>query len=489
MKGILGFFAAAFVAAAGFLAVGCATDAARVAVGDGEPRFPFPQRAFDRLAVVPMLPTVRTQEEMDGMILGLFREMLRNDLIVDSNGPQTRESFRMVFRHFQQGEIDFGILDVSHIATSESQGYGMVILAYMAGSEEKLGLAPYEWIFGVSNLRDYFDAMLRTVLEFQSTASGLFTLRLLGYQDAGLDGVTRGGYRIAGGVKTAPFTRDADFGNATTSGNMDIIYALILADRQWGSSGRYDYIGIARAMLAELWAHCVHAQYRFMLLGDWVNALGSPIHRNTTRTSDFMISHLKAFRDADPAHDWQSVIDASYNVIMEIREAQNAIGNRNGFLPDFAVLGANGWDVPPGNIVETFDYAFAYNAVRVPWRLGTGYILFGNAPIGASTLYDYVIRPLDDFARAFTEGDLVRLGPMYMDGTPFEWVNPNWFAPPFAVTAAAVGADQAWVNSFWDHAPRHAWDFHGLGVYQGGTYMDYIRLLVLLTITGNFWMP
>ena len=484
MKGIAVLISAISLVVGGFL-TGCATGEGAFAARVDMPRFPFPQHASDQFAVAPMMPTVKTQAEIDDMIVGLFREILRNDFIVDSSGPQTRDGFRMVLRHFQAGEVAFGVLDVSHIATSESHGYGMIMLAYMAGSEDRLGLSQGEWLFGSVSLRDYFDAMLRTVVAFPSNmGSSLFTLRLLGYQDIDLDGVTQGGYRVAGGVKTAPFTRDLVHGNSTTGGNMDIIYSLILADRQWGSGGRYDYIGIARAMLADLWAHCVHEQYHFLLLGDWVNAF--QVHRNTARTSDFMIGHLKAFRDVDPAHDWQAVIDASTNAIREIRVAQNALGNRNGLLPDFIVRGAAGWSVPPGNIIESDDDAFAYNAVRVPWRLGTAYMLFGDP-----TLYDYVIGPLDDFARAFTGGDnLSRLGPLNMDGTQlFDWTYPNLFAPSFVVTAAAAGADRQWVDAFWGYSPANEWAFQGLGSYQGDTYGDYIRLIVLLTVSGNYWCP
>ena len=485
-----GSLLAALLAVVALLVVGCATVTGRdraQARGD-EPRFPFPQHAFDRLAVAPMLPTFKTRAEMDGMIVDLFRQILRNDLIVDSGGPRTGDGFRMVFRHFQD-EVAHGMLDVSHIATSESQGYGMVILAYMAGSEEMLGLSPGEWIFGSTSLRDYFDAMLRTVLEFPSSRSThLFAGRLLGYREP--DGENRGGYRVDGaGVRTAPFARDAITGSAT-NGDMDIIYALVLADRQWGSGGRYDYIGIARNMLADLWRFCVHDEHHVLLLGDWAKTAANPVHGSAIRTSDFMLGHLKAFRDVDPAHDWQLVIDASLNAIADIRNAQDKLGNRNGFLPDFAVRGSGGWEVPRGNILGSYDNAFAFVAAHVPWRLGTAYLLFGDVPIGDSGLYRRIIRPLDDFARTFTHGVyLVGLGPMHMDGTSFEWVDPNWFVPPLAVTAAAVGAGRPWVDAFWGHIPQHRWDFQGLGAYLGDTNGDYVRLLVLLTITGNHWIP
>jgi len=486
MKGIAALLSTLLLAVGGGFITGCATDADRAADrGDG-PHFPFPQRAFGQFAVAPTMPSVKTQAEMEDMIVHLLREILRNDLIVDSGSPPTREEFRMALRHFQAWEVIEGGQLVSHITTSEAHGYGMLMLAYMAGSEERLGFSPDEWIFGSASLKDYFDAMLRTVLEFPSSSSSLFTWRLLGYEDLDQEGVTQGGYRVVNGVKTAPFTRDASFGNSTTDGDMDIIYALILADRQWGSSGRHDYIGIARRMLADLWAYCVHGQYHFLLLGDWVYASGSPIHMNAARTSSLMLSHLRAFMDVDPAHNWQAVIDASHNIISDIRGAQNNLGRVNGLLPDFVVRGAAGWEVPWGNLVAYFGDVFGFDAVRVPWRLGASYMLFGNAAIGDSTLHDLIIGPLDDLARAFP-GGFNAFGPMRMDGSSFG-AAPNWFAPPFAVTAAAR-ADQQWVDSFWAYTPGSGNPFQGLNAYLGDTHGDYIRLIVLLAITGNYWIP
>jgi len=475
------------ILAAGTVAIaGCATREGGETPEAAPARFPFPQHAFDQFTVRPMMPGVVTPAEMDDMIIDLFRRILRNDLIVDSTGPQTRAGFRLVFRHVQDWEIQQG--RVSHITTSESHGYGMMILAYMAGSEERLGLFPHEWIFG-GNIKDYFDAMLRTLLAFPSDRSRMMTWRLFGYRQInGRPGIdfTWNGYRLVNGVKTAPFNR-ADWGaNSATDGDMDIIYALILADRQWGSDGRYDYIGIARSMLAELWRHCVHPEYRTLLLGDWA-AIGNPVLRTATRTSDFIISHLKAFREIDPAHDWQSVIDATFNVVREIRDAQNAAGNANGLLPDFAIRESGRWTIPPGQILESpQDGAYNFNAVRVPWRLGTGYMLFGNAEIDDSTLFDYSIRPLDDFARAFHAGHgLGALGPLNMDGTRVHpWSASDLFAPPFAVTAAAVGYSQQWIDAFWGSAIPG-----GMNEYRGDTYGDYIRLIVLLTLTGNYWCP
>ena len=448
-------------------------------------RFPFPQHT--EYAVAPMMPDNKTQEQMDDIIINLFSKILINDLIVDAKGPQTWEEFRMVFRHTQDWEISEGTINVSHVNVSESQGYGMLITAYMAGSEDRLTLSEKDWIFGCNSLKEYYDAMFRTVMAYPSIIGPhLFCWELFGYPK---DGSNKTGYKTVNGVKLAPFTQDKQSGDSATDGDMDIIYSLILADRQWGSDGKYDYIGYARLMLADLWKYCVHDQYRTLLLGDWVKKASNETLRHATRPSDFITSHLKVYKEIDPDHDWQSVIDATYNVIKEIRDAQNKLGNTNGLMPDFAIRGASGWVVPEKKILEADDGSYYYNACRVPWRLGTDYLLYGNTKIGDSSLYDYIIKPLDDFAREFSKGDVNKFGPFYLNGKIYSWTAPDTFTPPLLVTAAANGADQKWVNNFWNYSPKGKWDFKGFAGYSGDTYSDYIKLIVMLTVSGNYWQP
>jgi hypothetical protein len=441
------------------------------------PQYPFPY--YTEYAVTPMMPNNKTQKILEDTIISLFRNILLNDLIVDSNAPQTRDEFRMVIRHSQEWEVNEGTTEVSHINVSESQGYGMMIMAYMAGCEEKLTFSENNWIFGCTSLKDYYDAMLRTVIAFPSViASRLFTWELFGFPSG--EG-SKTGYKTANGIKTAPFTPDSGGGDCATDGDMDIIYSLIIADRQWGSVGKYNYINIAKNMLDDLWDYCVHDEYQTLLLGDWAKNLAYDISANASRPSDFIISHLKTYREVDPDHNWQAVIDATYNIIKEIRNGQNAAGNKNGLMPDFVIRGESGWEIPSENFIEDYDGDFSYNACRIPWRLGTDYLLHGNTAIGNSSLYDLIIKPLDDFARNYTGGNHRKFGPLYMDGKPFSWTDPDLFAAPFLVTAAAAGKNQEWVNALWN--------FNGLAKYNGDTYGDYIKLLVMLTVSGSYWQP
>jgi len=476
--------------------------------------FPFPQHAALNYANPPTLPATKSQTQMDKMIVGLFKEILLNNLIVDEKGPQDKDGFRLVNWHSLRWEVEEGMSGYSHINTSESMGYGMMMMAYMSGSEQKLGLKKGDWIFGCTSLKEYYDAMLRTVLEYPSViAPNLFTWQLHGYTDKGAkyseliedwesehDGYT--GFVInKNGLKTAPFTRDPEDGDSATDGDMDIIYSLIIADRQWGSNGSYNYLEIARAMLADFWQYCVHPAYKTLLLGDWASKGGdkgnpalATLQMNATRPSDFIISHLKAYKAIDSAHNWQEVIDATYGVIKDIyADVKAKHGFSRGLLPDFVIRNdANtAWVVPEGHVLEEdTDGSYSYNSCRIPWRLGTDYLLYGgNATLSGFDLFTETIQPLDKLATEIYESsDPDIFGPLTITGDGI-WNTDNWdefwddpqsFTAPFLVTAAATG-NKAMVNEMWE------WE--GLENFWCDTWGDYIKILVMLTASGNYWRP
>lgn len=58
---------------------------------------------------------------------------------------------------------------------------------------------------------------------------------------------------------------------SNTQGDMLIAYALLMADKQWGSKGDYNYHSIALKIIQALKAECVHPQQQHLLSGNDVN--------------------------------------------------------------------------------------------------------------------------------------------------------------------------------------------------------------------------
>jgi len=508
----------------------------------GPASFPFPQwdKSLATYEVKPMQPDNRTREQQKTMMINLLKEILNKNLIFDSRSPLEADKFRVIFEHHAVYPTNVNTnVKEQHITVSESHGYGMMILALTAGCEEALTTAGHTWRFGATSIKQYYDGMVRTLLGFKSPVSshpsGSFQMswELFGFNtginETGFSvndnsNVRQRGFRYsensAASAKIAPFANtpggsstgrggntgyDNNGTRSATDGDMDIIYSLILADKQWGSAGEFNYRQIALDMMKAFngthGGSLVNPTYRFLKIGDWVNNTVTNKHGNGSRPSDFILTHLKAFQAFDPSGDWQSVIDATYDIIRVIREGQAATGNPdNGLLPDFVVrtgtaaIGAPGyyWEPAPSGWLEgSNDGNYAYNSCRTPWRLGTDVLLYGDTPIGTKSVVGYVLDPMNTLARnavgTTPSASLSGLGTTKpLNVSSFSGNTNSTFASPFLVAAAAIGnkddpADQTWINALWSYG--------SLAIHENNWYGDYFKLLCMITASGNYWRP
>jgi hypothetical protein len=497
-------------------------------------KYPFPQgeKSLATYAVKPRMPTNVPADQMNAKMVNLLKRILEENLIFDTQpeekaknpafNPFTKANFRMVLEHhtdWPASDRSYPYVIEQHLNVSESQGYGMLILALMAGCEKDLEAAGFRWRFDATNVKDYYDGFLRTVLRFPSSINkNQFAWELFGHNsgknETGLAindiaGNRTRGYRYlednALSPKVAPLWNTArdqpvsgsgryepNGNDSATDGDMDIMYSLILADKQWGSGGTYNYRKIALDMLDGFWKSLVNPSTHHLKLGDWANNNTTSGYGRGTRPSDFIMSHLKAYKAFDPGHNWQAVIDATYDVIAVIRESQAAQGRPdNGLLPDFVVRNESApvykWEPAPSNFLEgSNDGTYAYNSCRIPWRLGTDYLLYGDTAIRNKSLKGYILDPINKMAEtaagSVPSNTLNGLGQrkLLTDATFSGGTNAT-FAVPFLVSAAAISSNQAWINALWNYA--------NLANHQNNWYADYYKLLCMITASGNYWKP
>ena len=499
------------------LVVQAAPDDAGIPAGNEYARRPFPQH--EQYAMEMGRPSNKTQDVMDDMTLTMFKRILNNNLI-RCNGTfnyagkaantftetPTRENFKLISYH--SGET-------AAVTVSETQGYFMLELAYMAGCEEALtsGSNAHTFIMGCESIQEYYDAALRTVQwcpsNMSNSSSGNPNLLMCWQITSTASG--SGSVQGSGSNRTCAFNiRSAD-ADCATDGDMDIIHSLIVADQQWGSDGRYNYKQIAINMLKSFWGYCTHPTYRYLLLADWAYGTSTGVtgYQRASRPSDWMIDHLRAYQaiDTDPTHNWQLVIDATLRAMADIREEQNAMGGArrdNGLLSDFIerydTARPSVFRTPLTTVLEgAGDVRYQSNSCRIPWRLGTDYLLYGDTPPITSnggissgrTLYTYCVEKLDWLARMTTGNGNVNggnfsngtsgqcLGAYNMDGSSRS-NGAAEFKAPFLVTAAAVNHNQAWVDSAWSY-PQLASQTASSG------WNEHLTFFPLLVASGNYW--
>ncbi len=334
----------------------------------------------------------------------------------------------------------YWVMYLPNKTVSEAHGYGMVLTAYMGD-------------------KAIFDSMFRYFKAHPSRVSP----NLMAWKQA---------------LKNNKMV-NVEGADSATDGDLDIAYGLLLADVQWGSAGTIDYKAEALLILHDVLAQEVNAATSTLTPGDW--ASGSDA--NHTRPSDFMTGHMLAFAKADTANaaQWNAIHDK----IAAIVNYQFAHGSKNtGLMPDFMVKqGANFVPVPGEYLESEHDGDFDYNACRTPWRLAISYIVNGRTDMlpALQKQAAWIRQKTGNNPANIKAGYYVRGG---TNGQPYVDYADLPFTAPFAVNAMTAGpAGQPWLNKLWTSIAGG--DFAKTEDYYG----DTIRLQVMLTVSGNWWMP
>ncbi len=331
--------------------------------------------------------------------------------------------------------------DAQNLTVAEGHGYGMMLMVLMAGHEPAA-----QQIF--DGMFDYF--------RLHPTA---FHDHLMGsYQDLSCT------------------TPPGDFDSAA-DGDLDIAFALLLADRQWGSCGTVNYLLEAQRVIADIEDGDVDATKRYVLLGDWVGPSGSAKYYAATRSSDFMPDHTRSFEAATGDADWATLRDHTYAIVASL-QADHA--PTTGLLPDF-VKNPLGTPAPvAGGFLEgPNDGRYSYNACRDPWRLAVDFVVSGEPRAKLA------VEKINAWIRSATGDDPASIKSGYkLDGTMIGGADYTSmaFVAPLGVGAMVDGGNQAWLNDVWDlvvTTPASA----------DGYYENTLKLLAMIAMSGNLWAP
>ena len=328
--------------------------------------------------------------------------------------------------------------DNSEKTVSEAHGYGMMLTAYFAGHD--------------ANAKSIFDGLYNYFRKNASNASpNLMDWKQLTCNDA---------------------TTADD--NSASDGDIDIAYALLLAHVQWGSSGSINYLEEARKVINAIMQYDVNHETWTVKLGDWSTST-SPNYYYSTRTSDFIPSHFRAFAAATGNSNWNRVIDKCYELI-ETMQTNHAPAT--GLMPDF-IINTNTTPTPAGaSFLEgANDGDYYYNACRNPWRLGLDYLLHGE------TKASNALTKLNTWLGTSTSNDASQVVNGYkLDGTKIHNFNDATFVGPLTVGGMLDTSGQSWLDSLYS-------TLNYTSALSGDYYSDTIKLLSLLTISGNYWAP
>lgn len=387
------------------------------------PADPFPRRTA--YAPGALSPGRRSGEDLDRDVAAYYERWKAAYIRPAGVNAAGEPLYRVVWNPGQEDE-----------SVSEGQGYGLVIVASLAGHDPAA--------------RQLFDGIVRFVRRHPSAQDH----RLTQWHE--------------------PLT-DRTHAYAAFDGDADIAYGLLLANRQWGSDGPIDYRAEALRTIGGL-ATILGPTSGLPLPGDAVLLDGLHLDEEyTVRVSDLMPAHFQAFGRATGDPRWADAASRSQQVVAALQAHWSPDA---GLVPDFAVPPADGSptldDLGPAGpgTVEGLptDGSYAYNSARIPWRFGLDALLSGD-PTSRAIAGRFVT-----WAEAATDGDPTRLVNGYrLDGSPLGTTLSTAFVAPLGVAAMTQPGHQPFLDAVYAVIRTTHQDY----------YNDSLSLLCLLALSGN----
>lgn len=382
---------------------------------------PFPQHVNYTAGVIK--PNHVTQQQLDDSVQSFYNNWKERYINDDAGEGQ----------YYVWVENSVG----DNQCVSEGQGYGMMIVVLMAG----------------------YDTAAQKIYD------GLYTYYKLHPSDSSA-------YLMAW-AQTKTF-KDID-GTSATDGDMDIAYSLLLANAQWGSHGKINYLQEAQSIIAAIMKQEINAETFSVLLSNAVEYDSKDYF--DMRSSDFMPAHFKIFNKATGDNNWNKVINNNYKLfsLMQKKFSEDA-----GLIPDF-IEHINTKPVPAdAHYLESkYDGKYNYNACRVPWRIATDFIINGD------NRAKKFVEKINTWIRETTEGNPDNISAGYTlegDDISTRYFEAMSFIGPFAVSAMVDATNQTWLNKLWNYIVSFDID-------QYDYYDNTIKMISMIILSGNYWAP
>ncbi len=268
---------------------------------------------------------------------------------------------------------------------------------------------------------------------------------------------------------------DAKQGSAT-DGDLDIAYAFLLADKQWGGN---NYKSKANTIISSIWNHEMYNADVAPLtsLGDsWYlgNSYGAGKH---TRPSDWMPGHFRAFQGNGTGR-WVDAVNAVYDFYMTKKHPTT------GLVPDFFTHNS---PAPDNSVEARNDSRYAMNACRVPLRFAMDY---ASGDAAARSQASAALAPINSWIAGNSSNNAANIKAGFeLNGTLMKKENGQTvdytameFTGPFG--AGLIASDnQALMNSAWNELKK---DYN---YKTDNAYGCALSLLSMIVMSGNWWAP
>lgn len=157
--------------------------------------------------------------------------------------------------------------------------------------------------------------------------------------------------------------------NTAADADSDIALALVMAASRWQ---KQDYLDSAREIIPAIWEEEV------------ITAAGKPylasnsLEKTSKQDAVMNVSYFapyayRYFAKIDTRHDWNGLIDSSYDLINKSIEEPIDTTKSAGLPPDWISLNKDTGAISAIQDSETLTTNYGYDAMRTPWRLALDY--------------------------------------------------------------------------------------------------------------------
>lgn len=157
---------------------------------------------------------------------------------------------------------------------------------------------------------------------------------------------------------------------SATDGDLDIAYALILADEQWGSNGKFNYHLLASELIDSIKKWEINSETGLPKVGNWANSAET---EKIVRTSDLITAYFRKFASFTHDGSWTKIAQNSQRVLSNLSGQ-----NKSGLMADFVTVSGRQLTigkVKANQVASKYDADYGFNACRIPWRVAFDYQL------------------------------------------------------------------------------------------------------------------
>ncbi|WP_369745890.1 glycosyl hydrolase family 8 [Paenarthrobacter sp. AMU7] len=256
---------------------------------------------------------------------------------------------------------------------------------------------------------------------------------------------------------------------AAPDGDFDAATSLLMAHKQWGSTGAINYLDEAKKIIRDAMEHLIYKP--------------SYIVKTSQSSSTAVISSyeipawFELYKDATGEDRWDKVTDAGYRMFDHFYN----LNPSTGLVPYKWVLSSSGAPTYTGTSgPDSNSTSYGFDPSRLPWRVAQDFLWNGteNSPLA----HDLPDRNVKWFMSKINDNPDTALGTYNIDGTArATFTSPRNMTGPMAVGAMVDASNQDSLDLLYGYLRKQ----EPMSDWPGGYYQDAVMIMSMLVLTGN----